>query len=70
MTRGQDSLAIEMGRATVPGKGAHRAKRPDSPLLVRIASDDERIEHARALASIQSESKGKCVWLTESEAPA
>ncbi|MFN0303438.1 MAG: DNA polymerase III subunit epsilon [Burkholderiales bacterium] len=70
MTRGQDSLAIEMGRATVPGEGAHRAKRPDTPLLVRSASDDERMDHAQVLASIQSESKGKCVWLTESKAPA
>ncbi|MFM9885871.1 MAG: DNA polymerase III subunit epsilon [Burkholderiales bacterium] len=70
MTRGQDSLAIEMGRATVPGEGAHRARRPDTPLLVRIASDEERTAHAEVLRSIQGESKGRCVWLAGAESPA
>ncbi|HZR70208.1 MAG TPA: DNA polymerase III subunit epsilon, partial [Burkholderiales bacterium] len=62
MTRGQDSLAIELDapRASVslePGVAAERV-----PLLVLAASADELAEHDRVLAAIDAESKGRCLW--------
>lgn len=63
MTRGQDSLAIELEtpRATVSlESGAPAAARP--ALVVLAASAEELAAHAAVLAAIDSESKGRCVW--------
>jgi DNA polymerase-3 subunit epsilon len=63
MTRGQDSLAIELDRpggdasARAPAAGGERP-----PLLVVAASVDEIAEHARLLLDIEAESKGQCLW--------
>ena len=67
MTRGQESLAIDMGPAGGPGAVTHRARRPDGPLAVRVATDDERALHEQLLQSIQKESRGNCVWLANAE---
>ena len=67
MTRGQESLAIDLGEendeglsalptATVPS--AVRRK----PLVIR-ATEKEAADHEQTLALINKESKGKCLWL-------
>jgi DNA polymerase III subunit epsilon len=63
MTRGQDSLAIELDAPRVvlavePGVAA--AERP--PLVVLAASAEERAAHEAVLAAIEAESKGRCLW--------
>ncbi|MSQ20768.1 MAG: DNA polymerase III subunit epsilon [Betaproteobacteria bacterium] len=69
MTRGQDSLAIDMGGATNAGDAIRRAARPKVPLIVRAASDIEQADHAKALEAIQKESRGRCVWLATPVTP-
>ncbi|MGB7543248.1 MAG: DNA polymerase III subunit epsilon [Burkholderiales bacterium] len=64
MTRGQDSLAIELdspraaGAVAAPGTVAGERPR----LRVVQASAEELAAHARLLAEIEAESKGRCVW--------
>ena len=61
MTRGQESLAIELEvRVTVPVTGAIGGERP--PLIVLPASDEELAAHVLILQSIMNESKGRLVW--------
>src|SRR6266508_3880491 len=62
MTRGQDSLAIELDRPR-PALGraaATEGERP--PLIVFQPSAEELAEHARLLADIEAENKAQCVW--------
>ena len=66
MTRGQESLAIELdapGGAAVVARAASSGERPR--FVVVRASDEEVAEHARVLESIARESKGKLVWEVE-----
>lgn len=69
MTRGQESLIIDLAPAETPGltPGQRRSR---APLTVLRASDEELAAHARGLAAIQKESKGKCLWLAEPATPA
>jgi len=60
MTRGQNSLEIEFDRPALPCSPSETRQRP--PLVVLSASAEELAEHARVLAEIASESKGKCLW--------
>ncbi len=60
MTRGQNSLEIEFDSpATGLRLGASR-ERP--PLKVLRADEAELAEHARVLAEVAKDSKGKCLW--------
>jgi DNA polymerase-3 subunit epsilon len=62
MTRGQESLIIDL--APPPGaQVALAAAGERRPTPVLRASDEEMAGHARVLAAIQKESKGKCLWL-------
>lgn len=62
MTRGQESLHMEIGPAEAPAmRGGCLAERP--PLRVLRASPDELAEHERVLAEIGRESRGNCLWL-------
>lgn len=62
MTRGQDSLIMELDIA-LPGTGQTvRGERP--PLRVLLPSADEIAGHERVLAEIDKESKGGCLWQT------
>jgi DNA polymerase-3 subunit epsilon len=62
MTRGQDSLAIELDRPR-PGAGTPAAQGERPQLLVIRPSEDELVEHARLLADIETENnKAPCVW--------
>lgn len=66
MTRGQESLIMELEVVPVPGLQAElTAERP--PLRVLHASAAELAEHDRVLAEIGKESRGNCIW-RESEA--
>ena len=61
MTRGQDSLAIELEPPRLATEtAAARGERPQ--LLVLSPSEDELAEHERLLAGIESENKTQCVW--------
>jgi DNA polymerase-3 subunit epsilon len=63
MTRGQDSLAIDLDLMPEPAGqvSAEAAERPR--LLVVAPSAAELAEHERVLAGIDRDSKGRCVWL-------
>ena len=62
MTRGQDSLAIELDRprAALERAAATEGERP--PLFVLRPSAEELAEHASLLADIEAENKTQCVW--------
>jgi DNA polymerase-3 subunit epsilon len=61
MTRGQDSLAIELEPArAAPGVRAPQGERP--ALIVVGASAAELAEHARLLDAIEAENKAPSVW--------
>lgn len=63
MTRGQESLIIELEVAPVLDRQEGLAsERP--PLRVLRASADELAEHERVLSEIGAESRGACIWLT------
>jgi DNA polymerase III subunit epsilon len=64
MTRGQESLAIELERPrpVVDLQTGRAAERP--ALVVLRASQAESDEHARILESIAREATAGCVWLT------
>ena len=70
MTRGQESLIMDLGNDTaiqldVAGQPQTGGQRKAQSIL--RASDAELAEHARVLASIEKESKGKCLWLPRAE---
>jgi len=61
MTRGQESLIMEIDATATPVLQAGLAEqRP--PLRVLRASADELTEHEKVLAEIGKESKGNCIW--------
>ena len=63
MTRGQDSLMMELEEEPAAFDAATGAARDRPSLTVLAASEEELAEHAAALQDIQKQSKGKCVWL-------
>jgi DNA polymerase-3 subunit epsilon len=67
MTRGQESLAIELDGPAGPVALARTAGTTgERPRLVIVrASEVEAAEHARILESIAKESKGKLVWAVD-----
>ena len=70
MTRGQNSLMIDVDTAPQAQLGADGQVRQRKPLQVRRASEAELAEHDRVLAAIDKESKGACIWLPKAETPA
>ncbi len=60
MTRGQNSLEIDFDSPPVDYSAGGTGQRP--PLVVLRASDAELADHARVLAEIGKESRGKCLW--------
>lgn len=63
MTRGQESLVMELDRAPAVALSAGGIPIERVRLTVLAATEDEIAEHAKVLQEVQSESKGKCVWL-------
>ena len=64
MTRGQESLTIDIAAPATSGGGADRAwaARPRLPLAVPAPSEAELAAHAAYLDALDRESKGHCVW--------
>jgi DNA polymerase-3 subunit epsilon len=66
MTRGQESLTIDMGAER---SAASATAGPDGPCAIRHAlrviapTADEAEAHRAYLEALQSETKGRCVWL-------
>jgi DNA polymerase-3 subunit epsilon len=70
MTRGQESLVMELEQAPAAVELATGVAAERTQLLVLAASEEEAAEHDQVLQGIQAESKGKCVWIKlEGEAP-
>jgi len=69
MTRGQNSLAIDMeARPALVDSGSNAGVEEMPPelaveVVIVSASEAETSEHERILAGIDKESKGRCVWL-------
>lgn len=61
MTRGQESLVMEVEAAAASDAGAETAA-GKIELFVLRASDEELAGHAQQLADIEKASKGKCLW--------
>ena len=68
MTRGQESLIMDLGTEINPSASAIQAnhKAQGKQLRVLRASDVEIAEHEQQLLAIQKESKGNCLWLRNS----
>jgi DNA polymerase-3 subunit epsilon len=63
MTRGQDTLAMELAQSA--GADAHEAIDPAS-LIVLAASDDEVAAHEALLARLAKNAKGGVIWPAQS----
>ncbi len=68
MTRGQESLMMDLSPPPHAGSVALAGDRP--ALRVLCATADELAEHARVLKEIAAESKGNCLWLAKDAMPA
>jgi DNA polymerase-3 subunit epsilon len=69
MTRGQESLAIDLDAAARPAAAAGGRPAGARPrLAVLYASEDEAAEHRRMLDQIAEESKGRLVWPVDAAA--
>ncbi len=64
MTRGQETLTIDMGAApsALTGLTSHLAAER-APLVVLAPTAEELAAHEAYLAALEKESKGRCVWL-------
>jgi len=62
MTRGQESLAIEMEAPVAAVSAVASSLHARGPLHVVAATDDELAEHAKVLEGIRKDSRGKLVW--------
>jgi DNA polymerase-3 subunit epsilon len=61
MTRGQDSLLMDMGEMQAPALDSEFAG-GNVELIVLRASEEELVEHLRQIEDIDKASKGACVW--------
>jgi DNA polymerase III subunit epsilon len=62
MTRGQESLAIDLEPTGSADAAGVRLARGHAKLVVVVASEAELAEHAKVLAGIRKDSKGTLVW--------
>ena len=64
MTRGQETLTIDMGGAPSALTGlATQLAAERAPLVVLLPSEEEVAAHEVYLAALEKESRGRCVWL-------
>jgi len=65
MTRGQESLTIDMGAgaSVAVNLAASDLRRPRPVLTVVVPSEDEVLAHEAYLEALDRETKGRCVWL-------
>lgn len=69
MTRGQDTLLMDLDDAPAIETPQHAADTAAQSRIILRASEAELAEHARVLGEITKESKGKCLWLAEDAPP-
>jgi DNA polymerase III subunit epsilon len=69
MTRGQDSLAIELETPAATAALAQDTGAKRAPLKVLSASAEEIAAHEKVLEGIQKASKGQCVWMVLAAEP-
>ena len=66
MTRGQETLSIDIGSApalsAIVAEGFEAAR---ATLVVILPSEEELAAHAAYLAALDKESRGHCVWLAQ-----
>ena len=62
MTRGQESLMMDLDSGTAAAIAFIRGEHP--PIRIVTASAEDLAEHERVLAEIDKESKGKTLWRT------
>ncbi len=60
MTRGQESLMMDLEMGSAEAAALVTGERP--PIRVLAASAEDLVEHERVLAEIDKESKGKTLW--------
>ncbi len=71
MTRGQESLVMELEPAPVASAAAGGVAAARETLLVLAPTEEEEAAHAAVLQGIDADSKGKCLWLKhEGDTPA
>jgi DNA polymerase-3 subunit epsilon len=71
MTRGQESLVMDLEQPLANEAAADGALVARARLPVLAPTDEEAALHARVLQGIEAESKGKCLWLRQDgETPA
>jgi DNA polymerase III subunit epsilon len=68
MTRGQESLTIDMGSGRAAGLAADMAGSGSAPgnrtaIVVTIPAPEELAAHQAYLEALNRESRGRCVWL-------
>ncbi len=69
MTRGQESLTIDLGaaapraRGSLPGALTSSAAARGEPLIVIAPAADELAAHLDYLAALDKETRGRCLWL-------
>jgi len=66
MTRGQNSLTMDLGAADEQDEGAVEIELvPLAEVMVLAASEDELALHETVLGALDKEVRGTCVWRTE-----
>jgi len=65
LTRGQDSLLIDIGSDTAAGGQYNSKPRRErkKPLKVLAAAEQELEQHTAYLADLDKSTKGDCLWL-------
>lgn len=63
LTRGQDSLLIDVGSASMVETAAQNVTaRPRGPLKIQLPSEEEQAEHVAYLEALDKAVKGACLW--------
>jgi len=71
MTRGQESLIMDLNQAPVPAADLGFVSKSQRSTRVLRATVEELAAHEQVLQGINKDSKGKCLWLPPpEEAPA
>ena len=66
MTRGQETLSIDMGASpALPSIAADGLRATRAALIVVLPTEEELAAHAEYLAGLDKESRGRCVWLAQ-----
>jgi DNA polymerase-3 subunit epsilon len=66
MTRGQETLSIDMGSApALSSIVAESFEAARATLIVIQPSEEDLAAHAQYLAALDKESRGRCLWLAQ-----